>query len=256
MKHLSLLAGSIVLLALCLTNVMPPKALALTQTATPTPAAQSPSVSRNVRNARYCEVLTVALKRGKLVASVYNTLGLNECPEDIWKAMDVNAIRKQFGTAQVLMNGPRYFIMDQIVAKGATQSGETVTIGGLGFTKRAEVELTLNMMKSVPYQVRDIQRDTQYVFKKGELVYQLVAADGQVYVMQSYSLQVDSTLTIDALTTLGDRLQLPEGWKYQVVTLDKDLILSAHGVAHLIQDEFVNSYQRIESTDLATLSRN
>lgn len=254
MKIISLIAMPIIVLTLSLSSLVIPPGFAQSQTATPT--ALIPSASRIIRNARYCEILTVALKRGKLVASVYNTLGLNECPDDVWNAMDVNAIRKQFGAAQVLMNGPRYFIMDQIIANGATQSGETVTIGGLGFTKRAEVELALNMMKSVPYQVRDIQRDTQYVFKKGELVYQLVAADGQVYVMQSYSLQIDSTLTMDALTTLADRLHLPEGWKYQVVTLDKDLILSANGVAHIIQDDLENSYQRIESTDLASLSRN
>jgi len=252
MKVISLVAMPILLLTMSLTSLTIPPSIAQSQTTTPT--AQSPSTNRTVRNARYCEILTVSLKRGKLVASVYNTLGLNECPDDIWQAMNVNAIRKQFGAAQVLMNGPRYFIMDQIIAKGATQSGETVTIGGLGFTKRAEVELALNMMKSVPYQVRDIQRDTQYVYKKGELVYQLVAADGQVYVMQSYSLQIDPTLTMATLLTLGDHLQLPEGWKYQVVTLDKDLILSANGVAHIIQDDFVNSYQRIESADLASLS--
>ena len=52
--------------------------------------------------------------------------------------------------------------------------------------------------------------------------------------------------------TLGDRLKLPTGWKYQVVTLDKDLVLSANGVAHLTQDDFDNSYQRIEPSDLGT----
>jgi len=54
------------------------------------------------------------------------------------------------------------------------------------------------------------------------------------------------------LATLGDRLRLPPGWKYQVVTLTSDLTLSANGVAHLVQDEFDNSYQRIEPSDLGT----
>lgn len=214
-----------------------------------TPTATPAKIS-DLRNVRYCEILPVALKDGKLVASVYNTLGINDCPDDVWKAMDVKAIQKQFGAVQVLMNGPRYFMMNQIIPKGATASGDTLTIGELGFTKRAEVVLSLTSMKTKPYEIRNIDRDTTYVFKKGNEVYELVDADGNTYVMQSYSLTVDATITVDDLSTLGDRLKMPKGWTYQSVTLDHDLILTANGVAHIVQDELSNSYQRIEAADL------
>jgi pimeloyl-ACP methyl ester carboxylesterase len=218
------------------------------------PATQSATAApgtKDIRNARYCEVLPVVLTKGKLIASVYNTLGLNDCPDAAWKAMDVTAIKKQFGAFQVELNGPRYFMMNQIIPKGATASGEKVTIGGLEFTKRAEVELTLAGMKSEPYVTRDINRDTTYVFKKGLATFQLVGPDGSVYVMQSYAQTVNPKLTIDDLPKLGDMLKLPTGWKFQVVKPDEDLVLTANGVAHLIQDDLNNSYQRIEASDLA-----
>ena len=219
------------------------------QDATPTTIATASGIG-DIHNARYCEVLPVVLTGGKLVASVYNTLGLNECPDDVWKAMDVKAIKKQFKAFQVILNGPRYFMMNQIIPKGATASGETVTIGGMEFTKRAEVVLSLTGMKSTPYEVRDIERDTSYVFKQGVMVFELVDAEGHTYVMQSYSQTVDATLTIDDLPTLGERLKLPNGWTFQTAVPEEDLVLTANGVAHLVQDDFSNSYQRVEESDL------
>jgi len=221
------------------------------QQATATMSATAGGIG-DLRNVRYCEILPVVRQGLKLVASVYNTLGLNDCPDEVWKVMDVSAIKKQFKAFEVQMNGPRYFMMNQIISKGATANGETVTIGGMGFTKRAEVVLSLTTMKSLPYEVRDIERDTTYVFKKGNTVFELVDADENTYVMQSYSLTVDATLTVDDLPKLGDRLKLPKGWVFQSELLDHDLVLTANGVAHLVQDDLSNSYQRIEAADLTS----
>lgn len=212
----------------------------------------TPNAGVGVRDTRYCEVLPIVMRDGKLVASVYNTLGHNDCPPDAWAAMDTAAIKQQFNALYVLLNGPRYWLMDTISGQGETLNGESVTIGGLGFTKRAEVVLTLADMKTLPYQTRAIERMTEYVFDAGKPIYELSAPDGATYVMQTYSQQIDPALTMADLATLGARLTLPEGWTYQVVTLESDLILSARGVAHLIQDDLGNSYQRIEPADLGT----
>jgi hypothetical protein len=37
-----------------------------------------------VRNARYCEIVPVVRSGFHLVATVYNTLGLNDCPPAVW----------------------------------------------------------------------------------------------------------------------------------------------------------------------------
>jgi len=56
-------------------------------------------------------------------------------------------------------------------------------------------------LEGQPYTENTIERETQYVFRAGLPVYELVSQDGQVYVMQSYSKIVDPTLTQDDLPT-------------------------------------------------------
>jgi hypothetical protein len=101
--------------------------------------------------------------------------------------------------------------------------------------------------KSKPYTEHTIERTTSYVFSSGKRVYELVAPDGRIYVMQSYALIVDPTLTEESLATLASRLKLPEQWQYRVRKLDQDYIVQTTGEAHVIQDDFENTYQRANS---------
>jgi hypothetical protein len=91
-----------------------------------------------------------------------------------------------------------------------------------------------------------VRRTTVYVWDQDREVYELVAPDGTSYVMQSYSLAVDPTLTEAGLPALGARLQLPDGWLYRVRRLEEEWALAVDGEAHLVQDELENSYQRVE----------
>ena len=77
------------------------------------------------------------------------------------------------------------------------------------------------------------------------MVYELTSPEGDVYRMQSYTQLVDPTLTIDDLETLGERLELPEGWRYQARVLGEDSQLVADGLAFVINDDFLNAYQKI-----------
>lgn len=72
----------------------------------------------------------------------------------------------------------------------------------------------------------------------------MVAPDGTTYIMQSYSLIKDPTPTEESLRTLGSRLKLPAGWSYGARQLEQEVSFAVQGKAHLIQDEFENSYQR------------
>jgi len=70
---------------------------------------------------------------------------------------------------------------------------------------------------------------------------------GVVYVLQSYSVQVDPKQSEGSLRALGGRLQLPHGWQFRARQLAQDWVVRVDGVACVIQDEFENTYQRVES---------
>ncbi|MEM7113461.1 MAG: hypothetical protein AAF614_13575 [Chloroflexota bacterium] len=211
------------------------------------PAA--PDVNTNVRNARYCEILTIDRQLAKVEVNVYPTFGVNDCPAEVWGKMDADALAEELGITAVSLNGPRYFLMDALTS--FAPGGDIVTIGGLDMRLAAKIELSLSEMaanseaESGPYTVAPVQRNTEYIFDSGTLVYELISPEGDVYVMQSYSHIVDDDLTIEALSTLDQRLSPPAGWRYQARELDEPLHLRADGLAHVLQDELTNSYQLV-----------
>jgi hypothetical protein len=200
----------------------------------------------NVRDARYCEIIPVVRDGFRLIATVYNTLGLNDCPTEIWDAITEADMRKHFGVVTVLLNGPRHFLMDTISGDGATAAGKTIEAGGLAITERASLDLGIFDLAREAYRERKVDRQTQYLFKAGSPVFVLDAPDGSRYVMQAYAQIVDKGLTYAALPTLGARLKLPSGWRFLTLTPDEDLVLGARGQATIVQDDLQNTYQKID----------
>src|SRR5262249_51028137 len=113
-----------------------------------------------VRDARYCEIIPVVRRGLRVVGTVYNTLGLNDCPSAIWDKITEEAMRKRFRALIVVLNGPRHFVMDAIAAEGDTASGATVDAGGLSLTARATIKLRLADMRTKPYRERTVDRQT------------------------------------------------------------------------------------------------
>jgi hypothetical protein len=197
-----------------------------------------------VRDARYCEIIPVVRKGLRPVGTVYNTLGLNDCPPALWDKISEAALRKRFGAIIVVLNGPRHFVMDG--AAGDTAAGATIDVGGLGLTARATIPLRLADMRTKPYRERTVDRETRYIFKAGRPVFLLVRPDGARYAMQSYAETADKSLSYADLPTLGSRLKLPAGWRYDTMTPDADLILGAKGKATIVQDDLDNTYQKLD----------
>jgi hypothetical protein len=217
----------------------------------PRAGAQSPPQTAgehsraDARNARYCEIIPVVRDGLHLVATVYNTLGLNDCPAALWDRLAEDPLKQRFGAIKVMLNGPRYFLMDTIAGEGATAAGETIDVGGLAMTKRATIDLSLTELGEGPYRERTINRETRYVFDAGKPVFVLAAPNGSRYAMQAYAQIVDKTLSYDDLPKLGDRLKLPQGWRYTVLVPDKDLVVGAQGKATVVQDELADTYQKL-----------
>jgi hypothetical protein len=198
------------------------------------------------RDARYCEIIPIVREGFHLKATVYNTLGLNDCPPAIWDAITEDAMKQRFDALTVLLNGPRHFLMDSITAKGATKAGEKIEAGGLQLTERATIDVGLLDLLHRPYREQTINRDTIYTFKAGSPVFMLEATDGSRYVMQAYAQIVDKTLDYAELPALGAKLKLPSGWRYASMVPDQDLVLGAAGKATVVQDELENTYQKLD----------
>lgn len=196
----------------------------------------------HLRNVRYCEILLVTRHGLSATAAVYNTLGLNDCPEQQWKTLDPDRLRKENNADRVIMNGPRYFTMDRNALRNP---GPTRNFDGLQARLLAQVEIEKSSSKRLPYVENTVNRESQYVYEPGKNVYELVSPDGRSYIMQSYSLEIDPNLTEKTLAGLSGRLTLPKGWQYRVRQLSETLIVRNTGSkAHVLQDNFRNSYQR------------
>ncbi len=202
----------------------------------------------HVRGARYCEVLAVSGPIFKLTATVYNTLGCNDCPAAQWKSMNADKLKKDLSAHAIELNGPRYFLMDKISQTNAAPP--TVIIGGMAMKKRATVPISLKIIRTgkvKPYSEKTVKRSTQYVFNKGSRVYELITPDHQ-YIMQSYAQIIDPNLTEKGLLILQKRLNLPKNWRYQTRLLQADLVLQTigEGEAYVLQDDLMNTYQRVK----------
>ncbi|MBY0549297.1 MAG: hypothetical protein K2W95_18625 [Candidatus Obscuribacterales bacterium] len=205
----------------------------------------------NLRGERYGEVL---LGKGGLITpkefDVYNTIGLNDCPEELWSKLDADKIKTDTGSKIVKLNGPRYWTIDGITGSSLVNP-EPRDFGGIAMRLAGVLELSLTdkLNAGVPYAVHKVARTTTWVFDAGKPVYQLIDPSGNVYFMQSYSVQKKKDQTVDSLAKLGANLKLPQGWKFRTVTLRKPYDLKAlDGMAYVIQDDFENTYQRSAAT--------
>lgn len=213
----------------------------------PSVAASSGAAQDSLRDYRYCEILLIRGVADNLRGDVYNTVGLNDCPAEQWAALDADEIAREYRARQAELNGPRYFTMDH---NEVQSMGPVVMFDSLAMRRVGQIELppgsALGDAQQEPYVPHTVDRDTRYVFLAGRPVYQLVWHDSATYVMQSYSRIVDSTLAYADLDSLGARLKLPSGWSYRVVTPDSNLTVASNGQAHILQDDLLNTYQRLD----------
>jgi hypothetical protein len=204
-------------------------------------SASPGATQESLRGTRYCEILAV-LSEGGFRADVYGTQGLSECPTEEWEALDPEAIQQELGALAIVMNGPRYWLIDSVTS--FSEIGESRFFGELEMRKIASVALSPGDVSQDPYTERSVVRDTEFVFDAGSEVYELTAPSGKVYVMQSYAEIVDDTLDEAALPTLGESLHLPEGWTYRTRVVDADyIVVDQDGIATVVQDELQNTYQ-------------
>lgn len=201
---------------------------------------------------RYGEMLLATLEGSTAVAEVYTTFMLNDCPDEAWQAIDADKVAADQGCDFALKNGPRYWLIDSI-ERGTAGEFVLAEIGGLAMARIASVRIDLATQVRpeglaggpMAYRRVRVDRKARFGFEPGRTVYELVDPDGDVFVMQAYCVAADPDLDELALAGLGDRLALPDGWRFVVRTLDVPLAVgSTDEDAVVVQDELQNTYCR------------
>ncbi len=214
-------------------------------TEAPATSTTNPAAA-NMHGKRYCEILLLNLQEDGIHAEVFNTYPLNDCPDDQWKAIDTAAVATDEGVVFASANGPRYWAMDSVVKSDMTEVFKK-SFGGMEMNRYASVFVGTNPADLlIPYSPHAVNRKAAFTFNAGTTVYMMHDAEGQTYVMQSWSQQIDPTLTEDDLLTLADRLQLPDGWTYDYKTLTKEFVVETRAEdAQVLGDDLHNTYSYV-----------
>lgn len=197
-----------------------------------------------IYNTRYCEIFTVfAPEPGSFLVDVFNTVGLNDCPPEQWNAVDFNAIRESEGALLSLPNGPRRWVIDAI--SGAT-AGDPVVLSGLTVRKVATLETTT--LGPPPFTELKVNRTTEWNYRKGRSIRQVISPEGVRYAMQAYTRTLDPTLTEKDLNSIDENpmMALPEGWRFKTQKIKRSLVLKSSGQARIVRDGLGCVYQRFK----------
>jgi hypothetical protein len=206
-----------------------------------------------LRDYPYCEVIPNTVSGGIMTENVFNTLPFGPCPVKQFASITEQDIIAAYNAAyganstSATINGPRHWVLDTLTATGGvTKSGDTLTVNGIKFGLVGQLKTPVGKkpIGTYPYIVHWVERDTVYVFKKGLQVFELTDhRRGNVYVMQSYSQQKDSSLSLAKLPFIGPTDRLPKDWSYAARVLTEDLTLTASGKTRIVNDHYRNTYQ-------------
>jgi hypothetical protein len=203
----------------------------------------STSGTTNLRGQRYCEVFVVTQENGRYVANVFNTIGVNDCPESCSSMLTSeyliqNACNAGFSAVYgAYLNGPRYWAMDSIQS-ASSQQQPVVNIGCFSGRYVASYPTPSPSETSpAPYTERPIFRNTVYTFQGDKPMYFLSNPEGEWYIMQS-----------STSASLPPKPTLPAGWSFISGTCQQDLLLTAPGQTVVLQDNLANTYQKLAAS--------
>jgi hypothetical protein len=205
--------------------------------------ADSPRIFSDLRGVRYGEVFLAFLEDTPVI-EVYNSSFLNECPDELWEALDAAQLAKENGATLAVLNGPRYWMMDGM-GKIAAIEPIIRSFGGIDMRRVATLEVDGNFGPAF-YTERHVNRSAVWHFDAGKPVYELHAANGNAYVLQAYCVGVDPSLNQTSLSSLGEKLALPDSWSFHTRILENELIVdTTQRPATVLQDELQNTYSLV-----------
>lgn len=189
---------------------------------------------------------------------VFNSLGY--CASRDWQVLNTNDIVLNYnaqypagnqtvlstGADSLLVNWPRAFVFDHAVENTSDSDlilfSSGLAFGFVGFNTGAPGKA---------YTPSNVARTTVWIYEANDLIYQLTSSIGEVYVMQSYAMFVDTSLTYEKLKNkhyMAKRIKLPAGWSYDVKVLTQGFDNNSGGNATVLQDALGNTYMKVVPT--------
>ncbi|WP_145222581.1 hypothetical protein [Gimesia alba] len=188
------------------------------------------------RDYLYCELV---FDYGDAGNDIYSTSPLGQGKLEWWDDLDLEALAEEFGAKSVYKNGPQWWSMDEV----GVMASQPVKVAGVNMVFGAHLPPgTMNIQK---YTVFNPAKFQNLVWEAGKPVYQIVDAEGHVYILQGYKVPTEE------LATLGERFKrLPDGWEYRVNVLKENLMmkLTPREPIPSVQDEFNQIYIRISKS--------
>jgi hypothetical protein len=203
---------------------------------------------KNMRGGSYCE-LWFYNADGRV--AYLNTSELNNstdpkatCPSKLWDHIKTRELAKQVGVKSVFKVGPRVWVFDAAVLTVSmvieTYGGlQTRWWGNLRIPNGVDVRRTLFLRY---YPIASYGK-AAFVFKKGLPVFILDSPDGSTWVLEALTSK-GQPFSDSSLSKLGEKLELPIGWRHRTKVLNKDLILtSSNGVSRVMVDNLHDVYE-------------
>jgi hypothetical protein len=210
----------------------------------------------HMHKARYIEIFLAHrdAKSGQLVAECYNSMftpkgipaSKDTAPQAQVEGLDFAKMKTDFGVAGASLNGPKLWLPDWT----EVDIGVERDFNGIKAPWVARLNMGSNaggVDESTPYKPLTIARKSGMGWNKGTEVLLLDDAEGNTWVMKGFQVGLAPKYTYDEFVARGQGQfkQLPPGWKFRVVKLEKDLIeRPENGVATIMPDEFFNVYDK------------
>ncbi len=228
--------------------------------AEPKPAVLSDgakATSKRIENShlmRFIEMYLAGIDpdTGNIVAECYGTYANPDIPADkdsspqaLVAALDMKAIKEQYGVLGASLNGPKLWIPDWF----ETEVGVVRQFGGMQIPWTAQLNLgkKVDVGDVTPYEPITIARKSAIQWNKGTTVMVLDDPAGNAWIMKGFQLGLHPQHSYEEFMSAGPAnfTKLPPGWKARVVVLSQDNHeVPEGGVATILADEFFNVYDK------------
>lgn len=190
-----------------------------------------------VKYAISCTIYTLTHRLLSVSIDALSTYKINACDPDLFRATTAASIKAQLNTYQsidrIIPMGPNIQLMDR---NTSTVSNPYLSIGLMNYSKVASAHIgvkdiftNLNTWRKwrsrvTIYNPIKMAESVHYIWEPGSSLYTLTSDKGVQYVMTHFqppTLEMQIKDIEETASTLAQRLNLPEGWRYEVKTLNK-----------------------------------